>query len=197
MMRDVAGGAAIGIVTVSDRASDGVYADLGGPAIRDCLADILASPWQAVPRLVRDEQPLIENVLMELADDVGCALVVTTGGTGPAPRDVTPEATAAICDKMLPGFGELMRSVSLRKVPTAILSRQTAGVRGSCLVVNLPGKPSAIRDCLMAVFPAIPYAIDLIGGPRLETRADVIAAFRPGEARKAPAVGQTRRHDVA
>ena len=174
----------IGIVTVSDRASARIYDDLSGPAIQDSLHEILETPWKPVARLVPDEQPLIENVLMELADDVGCGLVVTTGGTGPAPRDVTPEATAAICDKILPGFGEQMRAVSLLKVPTAILSRQTAGVRNSCLILNLPGKPAAIRECLLAVFPAVPYAIDLIGGPRLDTRASVVAAFRPGEVRR-------------
>lgn len=177
----------IGIVTVSDRASAGIYKDLGGPAILECLTDILDTPWRGCQRLVPDEQPMIENVLMELADDEGCALIVTTGGTGPALRDVTPEATVTVCDKLLPGFGELMRSVSLRKVPTAILSRQTAGIRGASLIVNLPGNPSAIRDCMMAVFPAVPYAIDLIGGPRLDTRESVVAAFRPGEARR-PAV---------
>ena len=175
--------ARVGIVTVSDRASARIYQDLSGPAIQDCLTEILETHWQPVARLVPDEQPLIENVLMELADDFGCGLVVTTGGTGPAPRDVTPEATVAICDKILPGFGEMMRAVSLRKVPTAILSRQTAGVRNSCLIVNLPGKPAAIRECLLAVFPAIPYAIDLIGGPRLDTHANVVEAFRPGEAK--------------
>lgn len=174
--------AAIGILTVSDRASRGAYEDKGGPAIEAVLARILASPWRAVPRLVPDEQPLIENMLRDLADRQGCGLVVTTGGTGPAPRDVTPEATAAVCERMLPGFGELMRSVSLHAVPTAILSRQTAGTRGGCLIVNLPGKPSAIAECLGAVFPAIPYCIDLIGGPRLETNPDTCRAFRPAGA---------------
>lgn len=169
----------IGVVTVSDRASQGVYEDKGGPAIAEVLGRILASPWRAVPRLVPDEQPMIEAVLRELADAERCALVVTTGGTGPAARDVTPEATEAVCAKMMPGFGELMRTVSLRAVPTAILSRQTAGIRGSCLIVNLPGKPSAIAECLDAVFPAIPYCIDLIGGPRLETDPAVCKAFRP------------------
>ena len=182
----------IGIVTVSDRASARVYDDLSGPAIQDSLREILETPWEPVARLVPDEQPLIENVLMELADDVGCGLVVTTGGTGPAPRDVTPEATVAICDKILPGFGEQMRAVSLLKVPTAILSRQTAGVRNSCLILNLPGKPAAIRECLLAVFPAVPYAIDLIGGPRLDTHANVVAAFRPGEVRRVSERGARR-----
>ncbi|MEO3474311.1 molybdopterin adenylyltransferase [Roseomonas sp. CAU 1739] len=171
--------AAIGILTVSDRASRGAYEDRGGPAIAAELARILASPWQAVPRLVPDEQPLIEAALRDLADQHGCCLVVTTGGTGPAPRDVTPEATEAVCERMLPGFGEAMRAASLRSVPTAILSRQTAGTRGRCLIVNLPGKPAAIAECLGAVFPAIPYGIDLIGGPRLETNPGICRAFRP------------------
>jgi molybdopterin adenylyltransferase len=169
----------IGIVTISDRASRGQYQDLGGPAIRDCLTEILSCPWEAVARLIPDEKPLIEETLMELCDLERCCLVVTTGGTGPARRDVTPEATAAVCEKLLDGFGELMRAVSLRVVPTAILSRQIAGIRGNCLVVNLPGKPSAIRDCLLAVFPAIPYCIDLIEGPFLTTNEAVVKAFRP------------------
>jgi molybdopterin adenylyltransferase len=171
--------ARIGIVTISDRASQGVYQDLGGPAIRDCLTEILSSPWEAVPRLIPDERPLIEATLKELCDQEKCCLVVTTGGTGPARRDVTPEATEAVCDKLLDGFGELMRSVSLKVVPTAILSRQIGGVRGSSLIVNLPGKPSAIRDCLLAVFPAIPYCIDLIEGPYVTTNEAVVKAFRP------------------
>ncbi len=169
----------IGIVTVSDRASAGVYEDRGGPAIRECLAEILSCEWEAVPRLIPDDQDRIEATLRALCDDEGCCLVVTTGGTGPAPRDVTPEATEAVCAKMLPGFGELMRAVSLRAVPTAILSRQTAGVRGKSLIVNLPGKPAAIRECLLAVFPAIPYCIDLIEGPYLTTDETVVKAFRP------------------
>lgn len=169
----------VGIVTVSDRASQGVYQDRGGPAIHDCLTEILACPWEAVNRLIPDERPAIERTLIELCDVERCCLVVTTGGTGPAPRDVTPEATAAVCDKVLDGFGEQMRAVSLRVVPTAILSRQIAGVRGRSLLVNLPGKPSAIRDCLLAVFPAIPYCIDLIEGPYLTTNEAVVKAFRP------------------
>jgi molybdopterin adenylyltransferase len=169
----------VGIVTVSDRASRGVYQDLGGPAIRDCLAEILSCPWEAVPRLIPDERPGIEATLKKLCDQEQCCLVVTTGGTGPARRDVTPEATEAVCDKLLDGFGELMRAVSLKVVPTAILSRQIAGVRGRSLIVNLPGKPSAIRDCLLAVFPAIPYCIDLIEGPYLTTNEAVVKAFRP------------------
>lgn len=171
--------ACIGIVTVSDRASQGVYQDLGGPAIQDCLRDILSSPFYMIPRLIPDERRLIEKTLKELCDDYDCCLVVTTGGTGPAKRDVTPEATEAVCDKVLDGFGELMRSVSLKVVPTAILSRQIAGVRGSSLIVNLPGKPSAIRDCLLAVFPAIPYCVDLIEGPYLITNEAVVKGFRP------------------
>src|SRR4051794_30664452 len=169
----------IGIVTVSDRASQGVYEDLGGPAIRACLEEMLSCPWKAVPRLIPDERPVIEATLAELCDREGYCLVVTTDGTGPARRDVTPEATEAVCDKLLAGFGELMRAVSLRVVPTAILSRQIAGVRGRSLIVNLPGKPSAIRDCLLAVFPAIPYCIDLVEGPYLTTNEQVVKAFRP------------------
>ena len=169
----------VGVVTVSDRASGGVYEDRGGPAVVACLREMLAGEWEPVPRLIPDEQEQIESTLRALCDDEGCCLVVTTGGTGPAPRDVTPEATEAVCDKLLPGFGELMRAVSLKVVPTAILSRQTAGVRGKTLIVNLPGKPSAIRDCLLAVMPAVPYCVDLIGGPRLDTREEVVTAFRP------------------
>jgi molybdopterin adenylyltransferase len=169
----------IGIVTVSDRASRGEYEDRGGPAIRACLDEILSCKWEAVPRLIADERPLIEAILTELCDRENCCLVVTTGGTGPARRDVTPEATEAVCDKLLDGFGELMRAVSLKFVPTAILSRQIAGIRGRSLIVNLPGKPSAIRDCLLAVFPAIPYCIDLIEGPYLTTNEAVVKAFRP------------------
>jgi len=169
----------IGIVTVSDRASQGVYEDKGGPAIRACLEEILSCAWEAVPRLIPDDRPTIEATLRELCDVEGCCLVVTTGGTGPARRDVTPEATEAVCDKVLDGFGEQMRAVSMRVVPTAILSRQVAGVRGRSLIVNLPGKPSAIRDCLLAVFPAVPYCIDLIEGPYLTTNEAVVKAFRP------------------
>lgn len=169
----------VGIVTVSDRASRGDYEDLGGPAIRAVLTEILASPWDAVPRLIPDEQPVIESTLIDLADQQGCHLIVTTGGTGPALRDVTPEATAAVCHKILDGFAEQMRAISLRVVPTAILSRQIAGIRGQSLIINLPGKPSAIRDCLMAVFPAIPYCLDLIGAPYITTNPAVIQAFRP------------------
>lgn len=171
--------ARIGVLTVSDRASRGEYEDRGGPAIREYLEEVLTSPWEDVSRIVSDDQADIERALVELADVEGCCLVVTTGGTGPALRDVTPEATVAVCAKLMPGFGELMRQVSLTKVPTAILSRQTAGIRGSTLVVNLPGQPRAIRECLDAVFPAIPYCIDLIGGPYLTTDPQRIVAFRP------------------
>ena len=169
----------IGIVTVSDRASQGIYEDISGKAIIDTLSSYLVSDWQPVYRLIPDEQPIIEQTLIELVETEGCCLVVTTGGTGPAPRDVTPEATEAVCHKMMPGFGELMRATSLQFVPTAILSRQTAGIRGQCLIVNLPGKPQSIRECLDAVFPAIPYCIDLIGGPFLQANAEVIKVFRP------------------
>lgn len=175
--------ARIGLVTVSDRASRGEYEDRGGPAMKACLEEFLASPFEPVARMVPDEQPLIEAVLRELASQ-GCSLIVTTGGTGPARRDVTVEATEAVCQKMMPGFGELMRQVSLEKVPTAILSRQEAGIHfpdegPGALIVNLPGSPKAIRECLIAVFPAIPYCIDLIDGPYLETNEDVVVAFRP------------------
>lgn len=184
--------ARIGIVTVSDRASAGVYEDKSGPAIRQVLEEILSTPWEARDRMIPDEQPLIEQALTDLADRERCALIVTTGGTGPAARDVTPEATVAVCDKLLPGFGEVMRAVSLAHVPTAILSRQTAGTRGASLIVNLPGKPTAIRECLMAVFPAIPYCIDLIGGPRIDTRRAVMTAFRPGEQAPKPSAEVTQ-----
>ena len=170
--------AQIGIVTVSDRASRGEYEDLGGPAIHDYLSEVLTSDWLPQRRIISDDRDVIESTLRELSDG-GCCLVITTGGTGPAKRDVTPEATEAVCDKMMHGFGELMRKVSLEKVPTAILSRQTAGIRGSSLIVNLPGKPKAIAECLDAVFPAIPYCVDLIDGPRLTTDPARLAAFRP------------------
>jgi molybdopterin adenylyltransferase len=169
----------IGVVTISDRASQGVYEDKGGPGIEAALRDLLASQWRAVRRLVPDERPAIEAALRELADHERCPLILTTGGTGPSPRDVTPEATEAVCDRLLPGFGELMRATSLIEVPTAILSRQTAGTRGSSLIINLPGKPAAIRTCLDAVFAAVPYCIDLIGGDRLETNEEFCLAFRP------------------
>ncbi len=171
--------ARIGIVTVSDRASRGEYEDRGGPAILAYMQEVVTSPWEPVARVIADEQALIERTLIELVDVERCCLVVTTGGTGPARRDVTPEATEAVCEKMMPGFGELMRKVSLEKVPTAILSRQTAGIRGGALIVNLPGQPKAIGECLDAVFPAIPYCIDLIEGPFLTTNEARIKAFRP------------------
>ncbi|MDX2187003.1 MAG: molybdopterin adenylyltransferase [Opitutaceae bacterium] len=169
----------IGILNISDRASAGIYEDLPGQACLALLKEWLSTPFEPEYRVIPDEQPLIEAELRRLADEAGCALVVTTGGTGPSPRDVTPEATHAVCEKMLPGFGELMRATSLKYVPTAILSRQTAGIRGRTLIVNLPGRPKAIRENLEAVFPAIPYCIDLIGGPRLETREGAVTCFRP------------------
>lgn len=171
--------ARIGIVTISDRASTGVYEDLSGPAIRETLKAYLTTPWEEAYRLIPDEQPVIEATLRELCDAEGCCLVLTTGGTGPSPRDVTPEATRAVCGRILDGFGERMRAVSLQYVPTAILSRQIAGQRGSAFVVNLPGRPRAIRECLDAVFPAIPYGIELAGGPVLETDPAVLKAYRP------------------
>jgi molybdopterin adenylyltransferase len=172
----------IGIVTVSDRASRGEYQDQGGPAIAEWLKLALATPWQPVIRLVPDEQAEIARALRELCDRARCCLVITTGGTGPAPRDVTPEATLAIADKVLEGFGEQMRAVSLKYVPTAILSRQVGVVRGKALVINLPGQPKAIKETLDGIFAAVPYCIDLIGGPYLETREDVIKVFRPKSA---------------
>ena len=171
--------ARIGIVTVSDRASAGIYEDLSGKAIIDTLNAYLTSEWEPVYQVIPDEQDQIEATLVRLADEESCCLIVTTGGTGPAKRDVTPEATEAVCDRMMPGFGELMRAESLKFVPTAILSRQTAGLRGSALIVNLPGKPKSIRECLDAVFPAIPYCIDLMDGPYLECDEAVIKPFRP------------------
>ncbi len=172
-------GLKIGVINVSDRASAGVYADTPGQAAVALLREWIATPFEVDYRVLPDEQPLIEADLRRMADEAGCSLVVTTGGTGPAPRDVTPEATAAVCAWMLPGFGERMRAVSLAYVPTAILSRQTAGVRGRTLIVNLPGRPKAIRENLEAVFPAIPYCLDLIGAARLETNEAVMKAFRP------------------
>ena len=171
--------ARIGILTVSDRASRGEYEDRGGPAIRDTMNDYLSSPWEEVYQVIEDTQSLIEETLVRMIEVEHCDLVVTTGGTGPAARDVTPEATEAVSEKLMPGFGELMRAVSLNSVPTAILSRQTAAIRGSALIVNLPGKPTAIRECLDAVFPAIPYCVDLIGGPFLTTNEERLKAFRP------------------
>jgi len=169
----------IGVLNISDRASAGIYADTPGQACLALLREWLTSPFEADYRIVPDERAVIEAELCRMADQSGCCLIVTTGGTGPAPRDVTPEATAAVCAKLLPGFGELMRAASLKVVPTAILSRQTAGIRGQTLIVNLPGRPKAIRENLEAVFPAIPYCVDLIGGPRLETDEARMKAFRP------------------
>ena len=169
----------IGIINVSDRASQGIYEDIPGKEIVKTLNEYLLSPWEKEYAVVPDEQVLIEKKLIEMADEKSCCLIVTSGGTGPALRDVTPEATEAVCDKMMPGFGEQMRRISLQYVPTAILSRQTAGIRNKTLIVNLPGKPKAIRQCLDAVFPAIPYCIDLLEGPRMECNPDVIQIFRP------------------
>ena len=169
----------IGILTISDRASAGIYEDLSGKAIIETLSEYLSCEWEKVYKVIPDEQPLIEAALEHMADRDGCSLIVTTGGTGPALRDVTPEATEAVCEKMMPGFGELMRQVSLKYVPTAILSRQTAGIRGKSLIINLPGKPKSIRECLDAVFPAVPYCIDLLEGPFLTCNEEVIKPFRP------------------
>lgn len=174
--------AKIGIINVSDRASQGIYEDIPGKAVVTTLEDYLSTDWEPVYAVIPDEQDQIAAKLIEMADVAGCCLVVTTGGTGPAVRDVTPEATEQVCQKMMPGFGEQMRRVSLQYVPTAILSRQTAGIRNHTLIVNLPGKPKAIRECLDAVFPAIPYCIDLIEGPYLETNEEVIKVFRPKSA---------------
>ncbi len=173
-----------GVLTASDRASAGDYEDLSGPAIEQFLSEAVTSPWEVVRCLVPDEQGLIESSLEELVDSEGCSVVVTTGGTGPAPRDVTPEATEAVCERMLPGFGEQMRVISLRHVPTAVLSRQTAGIRGSCLILNLPGSPRSIREILDEVFAAVPYCVDLIGGPYITTDSSVVEAFRPPHARR-------------
>jgi molybdopterin adenylyltransferase len=178
--------AKIGILTVSDRASRGEYEDRGGPAIRDYLAEVLSSEFETVPIIIRDEQSAIEQSLRELCDHHRCWLIITTGGTGPADRDVTPEATEAVCKRLLPGFGELMRVVSLEKVATAILSRQTAGIRWSeqddsqrSLIINLPGQPKAISECLDAVFAAVPFCIDLRGGPFITTNDSRFVTFRP------------------
>lgn len=170
----------IGVLTVSDRASRGEYEDRGGPAIVSWLERVIASAWTSHCRIVSDDREVISGAIVELAEQ--CSLIVTTGGTGPAPRDVTPEATEDVCRCMLPGFGELMRAVSLQSVPTAILSRQTAGIIGTCLVINLPGKPAAIAECLDAVFPAVPYCIDLVGGAWIETDPEHVVAFRPASA---------------
>lgn len=169
----------IGIINVSDRASQGIYEDLPGKAVIATLNDYLTSEWEHEYAVIPDEQEQIEQAMITMADEKGCCLIVTTGGTGPAKRDVTPEATEAVCQKMMPGFGELMRQESLKFVPTAILSRQTAGIRNQTLIINLPGKPKAIRECLDAVFPAVPYCIDLLEGPYLETNPAVMPVFRP------------------
>ncbi len=169
----------IGIINISDRASQGIYEDIPGKEISNVLSEYLRSPWEKEYAIIPDEQPLIEQCMIDMADNKQCCLIITSGGTGPAKRDVTPEATEKVCDKMLPGFGELMRTESLKYVPTAILSRQTAGIRGKSLILNLPGKPKAIRQCLNAVFPAIPYCIDLLDGPFIECNEEVIKPFRP------------------
>ena len=174
----------VGILTSSDRASSGEYEDLSGPAIRQFFSEAVTSDWEAISVVVPDEQKEIEAALVNLIDVRGCNLVVTTGGTGPAPRDVTPEATEAVSERLLPGFGEQMRAVSLKYVPTAILSRQTAGIRGSALIINLPGAPKAIRETIDEIFPAVPYCIDLIGGPYIECDPAVVDAFRPKHARR-------------
>lgn len=170
---------AIGIVVCSDRAALGIYTDLGGPAVETYLRNVLVTPWRPLLAVIEDERQTIADTIVRLADVERCALILTTGGTGPAPRDVTPEATLDVCDRQLPGFGEAMRTASLAEVPTAILSRQLAAIRGQSLVINLPGKPAAIETCLDAVFAAVPYCIDLIGGPRLDTNPEVCVAFRP------------------
>lgn len=182
MADDTSRPARIAILTVSDRASAGIYEDESGPAIRVALDEMLATPFEPIARLVPDGVESVHDAIVALVDGEGCDLVLTTGGTGPAPRDLTPEATQAACEKLLPGFGELMRAKSLERVPTAILSRQTAGIRGRALVINLPGKPSSIRTTLLAVMPAVPYCLDLIGAARIETRPEVVKAFRPASA---------------
>jgi len=175
----------VGVVSASDRASGGVYKDEGIPALKDWLAKVIVAPQvRYEERLIPDERALIESTLVELADVRGCHLILTTGGTGPAPRDVTPEATLAVADKVLPGFGEQMRAVSLKYVPTAILSRQVGVVRRQALILNLPGQPKAIKETLDGVFAAVPYCIDLIGGPYIETDESLIKAFRPKSAQR-------------
>ena len=176
----------IGLVSISDRASAGVYVDKGLPGLTEWFGAAMKTPFRMAQRLIPDEQAVIERTLVELADVVGCHLVLTTGGTGPAPRDVTPEATLAIAHKVLPGFGEQMRQVSLKYVPTAILSRQVGVIRNKTLILNLPGQPKAIKETLDGVFPAVPYCIDLIGGPYIETNEEVCKAFRPKSAMRAP-----------
>jgi molybdopterin adenylyltransferase len=178
----------VGIVSISDRASGGVYKDEGIPALKDWLGKVVKSPaLHFEERLIPDEQPIIESTLVELVDARGCHLVLTTGGTGPARRDVTPEATLAVADKEMPGFGEQMRAVSLKYVPTAILSRQVAVIRKQALIINLPGQPKAIKETLDGVFAAVPYCVDLIGGPYIETDESLVKAFRPKSAQRKPA----------
>jgi len=172
-----------GILTASDRATAGEYEDRSGPAINQFLEEALTSPWEVSRRLVEDEQDIIEKALIDLCEE-GCSVIITTGGTGPAPRDVTPEATEAVCQRMLPGFGEQMRAISLKHVPTAVLSRQTVGIRGSTLILNLPGSPRSIREILDEIFAAVPYCVDLIGGPYITTEPSVVDSFRPPHARK-------------
>ncbi len=172
----------VGLVSISDRASTGIYEDKGIPALKEWFAAALASPWRLESRLIPDEQAVIASTLIALCDQVGCHLVLTTGGTGPAPRDLTPEATLAVADKVMPGFGEQMRAVSLKYVPTAILSRQVGAIRGKTLILNLPGQPKAIKETLDGVFAAVPYCLDLIGGPYVETNEAVVKAFRPKSA---------------
>jgi len=172
-----------GILTASDRATSGEYEDRSGPAIKQFLEEALTSPWEVSRRLVEDEQDVIEQALIDLCDE-GCSVIITTGGTGPAPRDVTPEATEVVCERMLPGFGEQMRAISLKHVPTAVLSRQTAGTRGSTLILNLPGSPRSIREILDEIFAAVPYCVDLIGGPYITTDTSVVDSFRPPHARR-------------
>ncbi|MEA5256919.1 molybdopterin adenylyltransferase [Arcicella aquatica] len=169
----------IGVINISDRASAGIYEDIPGKAVVETLKEYLVSTFETVYKVIPDEQVLISETLIEMADTHNCCLIVTTGGTGPSKRDVTPEATEAVCEKMMPGFGELMRMESLKYVPTAILSRQTAGIRGKSLIINLPGKPKAIRQCLDAVFPAVPYCIDLLEGPYLVCNQEIMKEFRP------------------
>jgi molybdopterin adenylyltransferase len=176
----------IGLVSISDRASSGVYVDQGLPGLTAWFDAALTTAYRFETRLIPDEQPVIERTLVELVDTAACDLVLTTGGTGPAPRDVTPEATLAVAHRVLPGFGEQMRQVSLRYVPTAILSRQVGVVRGRALILNLPGQPKAIKETLDGIFPAVPYCLDLIGGPYVETREDVCKVFRPKSALRAP-----------
>jgi len=173
-----------GILTASDRASSGEYEDLSGPSIEEFLRETVTSPWGVERIVVPDEKDSISSSIIELADERGCSVVVTTGGTGPSHRDVTPEATEEVCEKILPGFGEKMRAVSLSYVPTAILSRQMAGVRGNCLIISLPGSPRSIRQILDEVFSAVPYCVDLIGGPYITTDPEVVESFRPLHARR-------------